>query len=200
MVAVLFLIGQGLESLSLIDELLDVSKNPRKPQYEMADDAPLVLWDCIFPKEGGDPRADSLDWIYVGDYTGHEKGIIRTGVGKGDGKYGLGGLVDELWQVWRRHKIDEVLAGTLIDCVVGQGKKDQRNVQIVSGGRRSQKIFAGGHGSRLVGRYIPVMEKPKMEAVEVINALYVARKSVGKEESRSKDQFEFNAITARGSR
>ncbi|NXS14310.1 PUS3 synthase, partial [Neodrepanis coruscans] len=33
MMAVLFLIGQGMESPDIIDQLLDVEKNPQKPQY-----------------------------------------------------------------------------------------------------------------------------------------------------------------------
>ena len=33
MMAVLLLIGQKLETLELIDQLLDVQNNPRKPQY-----------------------------------------------------------------------------------------------------------------------------------------------------------------------
>ncbi|PWA96041.1 pseudouridine synthase family protein [Artemisia annua] len=48
MVAVLFLIGQGLESPDVIDALLDVDKTPRKPQYKMAPEIPLVLQSCEF--------------------------------------------------------------------------------------------------------------------------------------------------------
>ncbi|XP_071716433.1 uncharacterized protein [Rutidosis leptorrhynchoides] len=48
MVAVLFLIGQGLESPDVIDVLLDVEKMPRKPQYKMAPEIPLVLQSCEF--------------------------------------------------------------------------------------------------------------------------------------------------------
>lgn len=48
MVAVLFLIGQGFESPDVIDVLLDVNKTPRKPQYKMASDIPLVLHSCEF--------------------------------------------------------------------------------------------------------------------------------------------------------
>ncbi|KAK4387790.1 tRNA pseudouridine(38/39) synthase [Sesamum angolense] len=48
MVAVLFLIGQGLESPNVIDELLDVERMPRKPQYTMAPEIPLVLQSCVF--------------------------------------------------------------------------------------------------------------------------------------------------------
>ncbi|KAK1315461.1 hypothetical protein QJS10_CPA06g00549 [Acorus calamus] len=48
MVAVLFMIGQGLESASVIDALLDISKTPRKPQYVMAPEIPLILQSCEF--------------------------------------------------------------------------------------------------------------------------------------------------------
>ncbi|NWW98993.1 PUS3 synthase, partial [Caloenas nicobarica] len=58
MVAVLFLIGQGMERPEIIDELLDVEKNPRKPQYSMAVEFPLVLHDCEF---------ENLRWIYDRD-------------------------------------------------------------------------------------------------------------------------------------
>uniref|UniRef100_A0A8C6SR96 Pseudouridylate synthase 3 n=1 Tax=Neogobius melanostomus TaxID=47308 RepID=A0A8C6SR96_9GOBI len=48
MMALLLLIGQKLEDLDIIDQLMDVTKNPRKPQYNMAVDYPLVLFDCHF--------------------------------------------------------------------------------------------------------------------------------------------------------
>ncbi|KAM6953877.1 tRNA pseudouridine(38/39) synthase [Aplochiton taeniatus] len=48
MMAVLLLIGQKLEEPEIINQLLDVGKNPRKPQYSMAVDYPLVLYDCHF--------------------------------------------------------------------------------------------------------------------------------------------------------
>ncbi|RCV44559.1 hypothetical protein SEVIR_9G388500v4 [Setaria viridis] len=50
MVAVLFLIGQGLESPSVVDSLLDITKTPRKPQYKMAAELPLILRSCQFDK------------------------------------------------------------------------------------------------------------------------------------------------------
>ncbi|XP_010543077.1 PREDICTED: tRNA pseudouridine(38/39) synthase isoform X2 [Tarenaya hassleriana] len=48
MVAVLFMIGQGAESLDVIDSLLDIERTPRKPQYKMAPEIPLVLRSCEF--------------------------------------------------------------------------------------------------------------------------------------------------------
>lgn len=54
--SILFLIGSKSEPLSVIPDLLDISKSPHKPQYLMADPEPLVLYDCIFT-----PRADARD-------------------------------------------------------------------------------------------------------------------------------------------
>ncbi|PWY92091.1 pseudouridine synthase [Aspergillus heteromorphus CBS 117.55] len=174
-VSVLFLVGQGLEPPSIVADLLDVSKNPRKPTYEMASDAPLVLWDCMYPTKGSGSRADTLDWVYAGDVR-----QIKSHLGKGGGKFGLGGIVEELWSVWRQRKMDEILAGALLDKVVSQG--DQ--TVTTSGGtnpvwerkNRGQKIFFGANHSKTGGDYIPVMQKRKTELVEVQNARWLAAK------------------------
>ncbi|NXJ71058.1 PUS3 synthase, partial [Rostratula benghalensis] len=55
MMAILFLIGQRMERPEIINELLDVEKNPQKPQYSMAVEFPLVLYDCAF---------ENLQWLY----------------------------------------------------------------------------------------------------------------------------------------
>ncbi|KAJ3673354.1 hypothetical protein LUZ60_006728 [Juncus effusus] len=47
MVAVLFLIGQNLESPDIIDTLLDLNIT-KKPQYNMAHELPLILRSCHF--------------------------------------------------------------------------------------------------------------------------------------------------------
>ncbi|XP_012946059.1 uncharacterized protein LOC101858380 [Aplysia californica] len=64
-VSVLFLVAQGKESLEIVEELLNVEKNPRKPQYTMASELPLVLFDCDF--------GDDLEWVYEADW--HEDNI-----------------------------------------------------------------------------------------------------------------------------
>ena len=54
MVAALFLVGQGLEDPSIVTKLLDVNspenRGKGRPEYQMADDTGLVLWDCQFGK------------------------------------------------------------------------------------------------------------------------------------------------------
>jgi tRNA pseudouridine38/39 synthase len=165
MVAVLFLVGQGLEKPSIVSELLDVKKNPRRPTYEMATDTPLVLWDCIFPHEDDPDRKDALQWLYVGD-----------GPRNADAKFGPGGLMDSLWSTWRERKIDEMLAGTLMGLVAGQGEKPSDLSPGEGKVKKSQKVFDGGDRPRLQGVYGPVMKKPLLETVDVINEKYALRK------------------------
>lgn len=47
-VSILLLVGQGREDPSVVTELLNVEKNPCKPQYSMASELPLVLFDCQY--------------------------------------------------------------------------------------------------------------------------------------------------------
>ncbi|KAH8695431.1 pseudouridylate synthase 3 [Talaromyces proteolyticus] len=167
MVAVLFLIGQGVESPSIIPELLDVSKNPRKPTYDMASDAPLVLWDCVFSDQQSGSREDALQWVYCGDPR-----QSNPSPGKGDNKFGPLGLVDNLWSLWSQRKMDEILAGALMDLVVSQGETNFIQNEPPKKTSKSQKIFNGGNEGKLGGVYVPIMQKPKTDTVEVQNARY----------------------------
>ena len=215
MVSILFLIGQGLEPASIIDELLNIQKTPCKPHYEMADDAPLVLWDCIFPSNSTDrpteSQPDSLNWEYVGsEISTQERGVggIVTGKGMKDTKYGTGGLVPELWKLWRKRKMEEVLAGSLLNVAIdhgngeqrgieghspennraGKGRADggtetdvplsERSVEAKRRGKESQKVFLGGDEYKLVGRYVPLMQRKRMESVEVINTRYARKEGL----------------------
>ena len=168
MVGVLFLVGQGLEQTSVVDELLDVERNARKPHYEMADDAPLVLWDCVF----ADEEKEAPDWIYSGD----ERSIPSLTT-KHDGKFGLGGIADTLWNQWRKAKMDEVLAGSLLDQSLTQGDTsalERGGLRDPATANRSQKLFDGGDGARVAGTYVPVMQKSKMPTLEEQNEKYLA--------------------------
>jgi len=45
---ILFLVGKERETPSIVDLLLDIEKCAIKPNYNIADDKPLVLSDCVF--------------------------------------------------------------------------------------------------------------------------------------------------------
>ena len=60
MVAVLFLVGEGKEAPSVVSDLLNLVQTPARPNYEMASDAPLLLYDIGYKSLPGwtaDPAA-----------------------------------------------------------------------------------------------------------------------------------------------
>ncbi|KAJ8927470.1 hypothetical protein NQ314_020067 [Rhamnusium bicolor] len=54
-IGILFLVGQNKEEPTIVDELLDIEINPRKPEYNMASEIPLNLFYCEY---------DDLTWNY----------------------------------------------------------------------------------------------------------------------------------------
>jgi len=58
-VTVLFLTGQGRENPAIVSELLDVERHPRKPQYAMAAEFPLILFDCAYDNDDIEWRRDA---------------------------------------------------------------------------------------------------------------------------------------------
>ncbi|KAL7787781.1 pseudouridine synthase [Trichoderma ceciliae] len=178
MVAVLFLVGQGLEQPCLVSELLDVQKNPRRPNYVMADEVPLVLWDCIFPSDlsasaAAERKDDALQWVHVG-----EDGP--------SGRFGQFGIMDDAWRMWRGRKMDEILAGQLLQHVSQQGSPDNPADAAVKGtavkgttvgvASSSTKVFEGGNGGRLSGKYPGVMRMKLLESADEQNDKYAKRK------------------------
>lgn len=154
MVAVIFTVGQGLEAPEIIDQLLDYQSQPRRPNYVLASEFPLVLWDCFFPRPGDPERRDALDWVYLGEDSPLNK-------------HGAFGLVDDLWEFWRERKMDEILSGQLLGVVAGladiEKRKDPRAPPHVA---LSQRTFEGGNRERLVGRYQPMLHKSKLPSPE----------------------------------
>jgi tRNA pseudouridine38/39 synthase len=194
-VAILFLVGQRLESPDIVPQLLDIAANPTRPKYEMASDAPLVLWDCIFPAadevQSSDEREhgyeDRLQWVYVGDEGGVEpksKGSAKSGGASaaGRGKWGRGGVIDDVWEVWRRNKIDETLSALLLDKIAGLGKATlddgafAEQAGIVGIPKGGPRVFDGGDTGKAKGNYVPVLKRERQESVEVVNERYARRK------------------------
>ncbi|CAI5759767.1 unnamed protein product [Candida verbasci] len=58
MIGILLLVGQKLESPEIVSDLMNIDKFSTKPVYEMANDIPLVLYDCIFPE---------MEWLQAKD-------------------------------------------------------------------------------------------------------------------------------------
>jgi tRNA pseudouridine38/39 synthase len=204
-VAILFLIGQRLESPDLVPQLLDIETNPTRPKYEMASDAPLVLWDCIFPAEhevqSSEEREtgyeDRLQWIYVGDEGGIEPKSKSTGKGGGPslagrGKWGRGGVIDDVWEVWRGNKIDETLSALLLDKIAGLGQatldEESAGQDVVGISKGGPRVFDGGNTGKAKGNYIPVLKRERQETVEVVNERYARRKGLDPDRFKDKEE------------
>lgn len=72
MVAVLLLIGQGLEDPSVVRDLLNVDLFPQKPLYDLADESGLVLYDCGFEDVACAPASPSLVEVKRKEFEGGE--------------------------------------------------------------------------------------------------------------------------------
>lgn len=173
MVSILFLVGQGLESPSIITELLDVEKHPRRPKFVLADDAPLVLWDCIFGRDSADGAADEMDWVYTGSGSGSAPLNL----------HGATGLAGDLWATWRERKMDEILANRLVDWIAQKTAMDRepdeemrKETPESKKAARTTRIFEGGDRPKLAGSYVPVWKKELLAEPQVQNDKYAQRK------------------------
>ncbi|NXH18702.1 PUS3 synthase, partial [Bucco capensis] len=152
MMAILFLIGQRMESPEIIDELLDVKKNPRKPQYSMAVEFPLVLYDCEFK---------NLQWFY--DHEVQEFNVTH------------------LQQLWANHAVKtQVLRNMLqgLDTApVAAGKSPGNSTTVLWGDVKPQlcnqaSSFVQGVKTRT---YKPLLARPKCEGLEARIQHFVQR-------------------------
>lgn len=171
MVGVLFLVGQGLEKPSIISELLNVEKHPRRPNYHLADEVPLVLWDCIFPGSNYslhnlDPNMkDEMNWIWVGEDNPSNLHGTATG------------LANEMWRYWREKKMDELLANRLFDMISRQADLNRRTERDSYAPKTTdtQKVFLGGNEGANMGKYLPVLKKVLLPSPEEVNDAYAQK-------------------------
>ena len=79
LVAVLFLVGDGREAPTIVDELLDVDTCPRKPQYLIADERPLVLHRCDYDTLDPDrsPLPEPLSYLSDHFQAAHRKAVVE---------------------------------------------------------------------------------------------------------------------------
>ncbi|XP_004641452.1 tRNA pseudouridine(38/39) synthase [Octodon degus] len=143
MMAVLFLIGQGMEKPEVIDELLNIEKNPQKPQYSMAVEFPLVLYDCKF---------ENVKWL-------HDQEVQEFNV-------------THLQQLWANHAVKshmlynmlQGLDSVVLPCTTGpkmDGTTERRNSKpsVI----KQTSAFVEGVKMR---KYRPLMDRPKCQGLE----------------------------------
>jgi len=160
MIAVLFLVGQGLEKPSIITEMLDVESVISRPHYEMSDDRPLVLWDCEF-----DPQ--EIKWVYP-----EMKHISATS--RED-------IISSIWEMWHQSNLDAHLTGSLLNLVYKHQElrelEANEPAKIKKSKRPSQIIITGTGRPKPMGTYVPLLKRPRMDTIEAINNKFASKRS-----------------------
>lgn len=145
--SVLLLIGEGLESPEVVLELLDVEKNPRKPQYSLARDFPLNLFKVEYrdhSEEGDDGEIkEELNWIHD-----LESGIIET-----------------LQRSWTRYAVKAEMISSMTEEIY-------RETQIPRVSSQSEGLIEGVRAKK----YIPLLDRPKCDSLEGRIDHYVKKK------------------------
>jgi len=113
-VAILFLIGQGLEKPSIISELLDVDRHPRKPQYTMAAEFPLVLYDCMYDD-------DDIEWQRDADSDGE--------------------TVRSMQAAWAQHSVRAAMLRRMLSQLGGSGHHQTSSLVPGSRSRTYKPLF-----------------------------------------------------------
>ena len=165
--AVLLLIGARLESPNVISALLNTAppegddsadgQEPPlpvvrcKPEYQMADALPLVLWDCTYDAKDVPWRTDDagLDGGSVGLHTQ------------------LVGLAERAW-------VEATLAEHFLTAASQFHAPARAPTSLMDGGPLNVPL--GGGIVRREGKYVGLLKRKRMESVEEINARWRRRK------------------------
>jgi tRNA pseudouridine38/39 synthase len=173
--AVLLLVGARLESPNVISALLNVDPNSNigsenygegeeeqppplvtcKPEYQMADALPLVLWDCVYAPEDAPWRTDDTD--------------IDGG--------GSAGLHSQLTGLAEQAQVEATLAEHFLTVASRfHAPRPALLRQPAAGERGPWDVPLGGGTVRREGRYVPLLKRKRLESVEVVNGRWRTRK------------------------
>ena len=152
--AILLLIGHGLEQPSVIDALLNTNPEkphpdssiplvPARPIYEMADGLPLILWDCGFDETDVQWRADvSTDEDYAATASGF------------------------LWQ-----QIHGEYSRSLVHTALHQHFLEAASLyhNPPTDTRGIAHVNIGGGQKRRTKKYVPLLKRKRGDTVDVVN-------------------------------
>lgn len=178
--AILFLVGTGVERPSIVDtllntgyrdEVLDAGKPlpdpslpvvPARPSYEMADDLPLVLWDCVFPEGSVSWRQDASTITAI---DGHEHDRAQIEMYEYYTQHRLKSTISKHFlESYRAHASPSPAAAAATASVaVPQAGSDHKHPQ----GRHI--IQVGAARTLNAAKYVPLLSRPRSELVEEIN-------------------------------
>ncbi|KAF7791581.1 hypothetical protein EIP86_002598 [Pleurotus ostreatoroseus] len=201
--ALLLLIGTRLEPPALLSALLNVSPSsphppfradepappvvPTKPLYQMADARPLMLWDCAYADEDVQWRVDGQGFgadtdgakssagastVFASSRAAYEQALIRAA------------MAGQFLRAAGRHHAPPP---RYLPVPLGDGLNNINNKPGAVFG-----VPVGGGKERRGAKYVPVLERGRMEPVEVLNERWRATKGA-RRAGRSTDVAEETA-------
>ncbi|CAM0136681.1 unnamed protein product [Umbelopsis sp. WA50703] len=160
MMSVLFLAGQGLEEPEVIRDLLDVSKIPSRPEYIMASDLPLVLYDCEF---------QGLEWKHAND--GHTVPGFASPFK----------LWRHLHEQWYEYMTKAMMFQTLLNDVEAFPFAESTVGNLKSTGQADPRfpaadIVLGGGREHKMANYVNILDMQRCDSDQVKKEKYRAKK------------------------
>lgn len=187
--AILFLVGTGLEHPSVVCSLLNVHPEnlpsplltrdgdpplavvDRKPEYQMADGLPLMLWDCSYAE-------NDVQWRTTPD---GDASTVKRGQGSGSE------LHDQMDSIHTRSVIHTTLDAHFQSAVAvyhppapAYFPRNKNANQLPS----LLQVPLGGGMSKREGTYKPILQRKRLESVEVMNERWRMGKGERKQEQR----------------
>lgn len=151
--AVLFMIGSGAEPVALMRALLNadgadagVETVDRKPEYQMADGLPLVLWDCAY-----DPA--DVPWVQDVDEADEDASTDANEPSR---------LLDQMAGIHVRSLIQATMHRHFLDTARRYRSPEAKNPNCVD-------VLLGAGHAKTLSRYQPVLQRKRQENVEVLN-------------------------------
>ncbi|RDB27487.1 tRNA pseudouridine(38/39) synthase [Hypsizygus marmoreus] len=181
--AILFMVGSGLEDPSVVTTLMNVepglekpdddSQTPlevvdRKPEYQMADALPLVLWDCGYPDT-------ELDWR-INSYDSEEDNENWKGTE----------LYQQLHAIHSRSQIYTALNNHFLVAASPFHLPTPAPPSISSPVPNKLFIPLGGGAYRRTGedKYVPLLKRNRLDHVDVVNERWRVGKGFRRNERR----------------
>ena len=203
--AVLFLVGSGLESSSVVTDLMNVEEGleppriedlptkqkyavvDRKPEYQMVDPLPLMLWECGYDEA-------ELAWRTTGRPDVDNKDIEGGGLANNGGE-----LYHQLQAIQTRSQVFCTLNHHFLKAAAKYHPKPISPLPLKDDGVGNSKILwenskqainipLGGGTFKRSLKYVPLLERGRLDTVEVMNERWRLGKGMRREERKGVQQ------------
>ncbi|CEP09798.1 hypothetical protein [Parasitella parasitica] len=178
MMSVLFLVGQGLEAPEIVRDLLDIEKVPSKPDFPMASDLPLVLYDCEFK---------GLEWTHSFCDSVYDPFPSSYRIYLHYSQEWTAQMIRSLTcqnYLSKVAKFPVVMPDKTINTIE---KFSEEKPTITSTGVAS--IVLGGGKEMRINKYKPVLERPRCDTDDLKKSKFEARKKRKLDKQQKKQQM-----------